>query len=246
MNWNKEGLRNKSDSKNEWRNLTAVTDMEGCLLYTSCIEAVPVLNEAAKENGAVVYYVDTSKPENYSEAMIEKIMTLFEGWLLRDEEGEEGFYVPDVALIVNGRVAANHIATVDSHDPCFAPIDVYKRQEKAAFEQIVSGVDQLRTQVPDNPDATNEELIEYLESLPAKIAMLTQSKDALANYQILINEISDDTSLADQPLPEEITFILSQFKVDLTKITNYGEVKAALSNAVATIDQILSLIHISI
>ena len=25
-----------------------------------CIEAVPVLNEAAKENGAVVYYVDTS------------------------------------------------------------------------------------------------------------------------------------------------------------------------------------------
>lgn len=65
--------------------------------------SVPVLNEAAKENGAVVYYVDTSKPENYSEAMIEKIMTLFEGWLLRDEEGEEGFYVPDVALIVNGR-----------------------------------------------------------------------------------------------------------------------------------------------
>lgn len=67
--------------------------------------------------------------------------------------------------------------------------------------------------------------------------MLTQSKDALANYQILINEISDDTSLADQPLPEEITFILSQFKVNLTKITNYGEVKAALSNAVATIDK---------
>ncbi len=114
------------------------------------------------------------------------------------------------------------------------------KAEKAAFEQIVSGVDQLRTQVPDNPDATNEELIEYLESLPAKIAMLTQSKDALANYQILINEISDDTSLADQPLPEEITFILSQFKVNLTKITNYGEVKAALSNAVATIDQILT------
>ena len=55
-----------------------------------CIEAVPVLNGAAKENDAVVYYVDTSKPENYSEAMIEKIMTLFEGWLLKDEEGEEG------------------------------------------------------------------------------------------------------------------------------------------------------------
>ena len=89
-------------------------------------------------------------------------------------------------------------------------------------------MDQLRTQVPDNPDATNEELIEYLESLPATITMLTQSKDALANYQILINEISDDTSLADQPLPEEITFILSKFKVDLTKITNYGEVKACL------------------
>ena len=114
------------------------------------------------------------------------------------------------------------------------------KAEKAAFEQIVSGVDQLRTQVPDNPDATNEELIKYLESLPATITMLTQSKDALANYQILINEISDDTSLADQPLPEEITFILSKFKVDLTKITNYGEVKAALSGAVATIDQALA------
>ena len=98
-----------------------------------CIEAVPVLNEAAKENGAVVYYVDTSKPENYSEAMIEKIMTLFEGWLLRDEEGEEGFYVPDVALIVNGRVAANHIATVDSHDPYAAPMS---EAEQAELKQI--------------------------------------------------------------------------------------------------------------
>ena len=98
-----------------------------------CIEAVPVLNEAAKENGAVVYYVDTSKPENYSEAMIEKIMTLFEGWLLKDEEGEEGFYVPDVALIVNGRVAANHIATVDSHDPSAAPMS---EAEQAELKQI--------------------------------------------------------------------------------------------------------------
>ena len=98
-----------------------------------CIEAVPVLNEAAKENGAVVYYVDTSKPENYSEAMIEKIMTLFEGWLLKDEEGEEGFYVPDVALIVNGRVAANHIATVDSHDPYAAPMS---EAEQAELKQI--------------------------------------------------------------------------------------------------------------
>ena len=98
-----------------------------------CIEAVPVLNEAAKENGAVVYYDDTSKPENYSEAMIEKIMTLFEGWLLKDEEGEEGFYVPDVALIVNGRVAANHIATVDSHDPYAAPMS---EAEQAELKQI--------------------------------------------------------------------------------------------------------------
>ena len=98
-----------------------------------CIEAVPVLNEAAKENGAVVYYVDTSKPENYSEAMIEKIMTLFEGWLLKDEEGEEGFYVPDVAVIVNGRVAANHIATVDSHDPYAAPMS---EAEQAELKQI--------------------------------------------------------------------------------------------------------------
>ena len=98
-----------------------------------CIEAVPVLNGAAKENDAVVYYVDTSKPENYSEAMIEKIMTLFEGWLLKDEEGEEGFYVPDVALIVNGRVAANHIATVDSHDPYAAPMS---EAEQAELKQI--------------------------------------------------------------------------------------------------------------
>ncbi len=98
-----------------------------------CIEAVPVLNEAAKENGAVVYYVDTSKPENYSEIMIEKIMTLFEGWLLRDEEGEEGFYVPDVALIFQGQIAANHIATVDSHDPYVAPMS---EEEQAELKQI--------------------------------------------------------------------------------------------------------------
>ena len=41
--------------------------------------------------------------------------------------------MPDVALIVNGRVAANHIATVDSHDPYAAPMS---EAEQAELKQI--------------------------------------------------------------------------------------------------------------
>lgn len=82
-----------------------------------CVEAIPVLNDAAREKDLLVYYVDTNQTGNYSEAMYDQLMTLFAGWLESDEEGEEHFYVPAVAVLIDGKVAANHIATVDTHDP---------------------------------------------------------------------------------------------------------------------------------
>ena len=44
-----------------------------------------------KENGALVYYVDTSKRENYSGRLDRKLKTVFEGWLMKAEEGKKAF-----------------------------------------------------------------------------------------------------------------------------------------------------------
>lgn len=107
-----------------------------------CVEAIPVLNQAAKENGIVVYYVDTSKTENYSEAMFETFIHRFQGWLLTNEEGEESFYVPDVALILKGQVASNHISTVDTHDPYLGTMtEAEQTQLKAIYAEMIESLE---------------------------------------------------------------------------------------------------------
>lgn len=106
-----------------------------------CVEAIPLLNQAAKEKGVLVYYVDTSKSENYSEAMFDTLIHRFEGWLLTNEEGEESFYVPDVALILKGQVASNHISTVDTHDPYLGPMtDAEQTQLKEIYAEMIESL----------------------------------------------------------------------------------------------------------
>ena len=94
-----------------------------------CTEVVPVLNEVAKEKEVLVYYVDTSKPSNYSEDLYNRLVELFGDMLEMDEDGVRVFYVPDVAVIKGGTVVMNHIATVDTHDPYEKPMTGKERKE---------------------------------------------------------------------------------------------------------------------
>ena len=94
-----------------------------------CAEVVPVLNEVAKEKEVFVYYVDTSKPSNYSEDLYNRLLELFGDMLEMDEDGVRVFFVPDVAVIKGGNVVMNHIATVDTHDPYEKPMTGKERKE---------------------------------------------------------------------------------------------------------------------
>ena len=107
-----------------------------------CLAAVPVLNEVAEENETLIYYVDTHREGNYDASLQQDLFSLMSDWLQSDEAGEPVLYVPDVALIVEGEVRANHIATVDTHDPYVAPMtDQETAQLKAIYQQMI---DQLK------------------------------------------------------------------------------------------------------
>lgn len=99
-----------------------IKNQESMLVYFGkiscpwCVEAIPVLNQVAKENQVLILYVDVAAPENGDDQLREQLLTQFAGWLEKDEEGKERFYVPDVATLVKGEIQANHIATVDSHE----------------------------------------------------------------------------------------------------------------------------------
>ncbi len=86
---------------------------EGCWW---CQRVVPVLNEAAKEAGVLVYYVDVALPtskESYDE-LVSYIEGIFE---LDASTGEPVFKVPEVIGVKNGEITGHHLSLVSSFDP---------------------------------------------------------------------------------------------------------------------------------
>lgn len=78
-----------------------------------CVELLPILNELAKEHGILVWYVDRNKASAEEKTAMTALLT---GWLALNEEGDEHLYVPNVTVLENGQVIANHVGTVDTHD----------------------------------------------------------------------------------------------------------------------------------
>ena len=106
-----------------------------------CTEMVPVLNEVAKEEKVLIYYVDTSKPSNYSEDLYNRLLQLFGDMLEMDEDGVRNFFVPDVAVVKEGTVVMNHIATVDTHDPYEKPMTGKERKQlKEIYAEMIAQV----------------------------------------------------------------------------------------------------------
>lgn len=86
---------------------------EGCWW---CQRAVPILNEAAKQMGITVYYVDVNLPtskESY-DTLESYISSIFE----KDAEtGNPVFKVPEVIGVKEGEIVGHHLSLVKSFDP---------------------------------------------------------------------------------------------------------------------------------
>lgn len=80
-----------------------------------CIEAVPVMNEVAKANNQQIYYID-KKAETSDEASILKMEELLSDILTTNDEGKKTLFVPEVIVVKDGEIIANHMGTVEDHD----------------------------------------------------------------------------------------------------------------------------------
>lgn len=81
-----------------------------------CIEAVPVLNEAAKEYQTKVLYNNTRSAVPDYEKVVNRL-------------GISKLYVPYVLFIRKGEVVKTNLGTVDGHDATTAKMTAAQRQE---------------------------------------------------------------------------------------------------------------------
>ncbi len=101
-----------------------------------CIEALPVLNEVAKENDVYVAYVrtrDDQKELIYTEEQKQKLISLTSAYLEKNDDGEPQLFVPFVLVVKDGKAISGHVGTVDGHD---AHERTMKDEEKEALHKI--------------------------------------------------------------------------------------------------------------
>ncbi|MEG0824069.1 MAG: hypothetical protein RSG07_06140 [Erysipelotrichaceae bacterium] len=78
-----------------------------------CEECVPVLNDVAKKYKGLNIYCPKSITKEDDEAAFKKQYEIFNNNVL---PGEEVVYIPHVFVIVEGKVVADNLGTVDGHD----------------------------------------------------------------------------------------------------------------------------------
>lgn len=82
-----------------------------------CLKVVPILNDLAKKYNQTVYYIDVfSTIDPIGDEDIDRYLTDYVEFLTI-EDGEAVFYVPQVFVIVNGKVIDGHTGAVDSYEP---------------------------------------------------------------------------------------------------------------------------------
>ena len=83
-----------------------------------CLQVVPILNDLAKKYNQMVYYIDVyHTSDTISDADVNRFLEVYEEFLLKDDDGEPVFYVPQVFVIINGQIIDGHTGAVDSFDP---------------------------------------------------------------------------------------------------------------------------------
>ena len=106
-----------------------------------CQRAVPQLNEAAKENDAVIYYIDVHGENQPNEDEFNELMELIDETLDHDENGEPIFFVPFVIGVRNGKIRGWHTSLVDGFSPSDANEQMSEEQQarlRSIYSDIIS------------------------------------------------------------------------------------------------------------
>ena len=82
-----------------------------------CPQAVPVMNEVAKDLDMTIYYIDVESDDGNTEESYNELISLTQDFLKKDENGKPSMYVPQVFVVKNGEIVADHLSTVDSYKP---------------------------------------------------------------------------------------------------------------------------------
>ncbi len=79
-----------------------------------CQSAVPVLNDAAKEMGKVVYYVNVQSGDENQQASFDRLFVYVEEFLPKNDKGEPAFYVPQIFVAKDGVVLKGYTGIAES------------------------------------------------------------------------------------------------------------------------------------
>ena len=107
-----------------------------------CRNIVPVLFDAVKENNIdKIYYINPRvlKEENADD--FDSLFNLLYDYLLADEEGNKGLYVPDVYFFKDGKIIGNHLDTVESQtDPRVTLNEEQVNELKGIYGELISKI----------------------------------------------------------------------------------------------------------
>jgi len=101
-----------------------------------CVEAVPIMNEAAKAKDLPIYYID-KKADTSDEASAAAIEERLADILQSDENGKPHLYVPLVVVMKDGDIIAHHSDTVEGHDAHERKMTKEEQEQlKAVYEDM--------------------------------------------------------------------------------------------------------------
>lgn len=111
-----------------------------------CEEVVPLLQEAAEKQNEEVLYVrtrDADRNRLYTDEQKDEITPWMKDWMSENEDGVLTLYVPVVAAVTDGKVAAAHVGTVDGHDAHERKMtEEETEQVREALENVVKSMKQ--------------------------------------------------------------------------------------------------------
>ena len=79
-----------------------------------CNRIVPVLNDAAKELGVKVYYVDIYE-KGVTQEDVNTMFANLDPILQKDKNNQTVFYVPEVVAIKDGKIVNHHLSILDDY-----------------------------------------------------------------------------------------------------------------------------------
>ncbi len=150
------GYKDFKETENQFVNsdmqeaLSVFQKKESAILYFGypncpwCVEALPVMNEVAKENKQHILYIrtrDDKKELLYTPKQKKELISYTKQFMEKDDEGEIQLYVPFVVVVKDGNAVSGHIGTVDGHDAHERKLTEKETQElKKIYADMFSAV----------------------------------------------------------------------------------------------------------